>query len=50
MKTYLFIEKNGSAVITVSEETEIDAWNYLAEIVKDLDAWRLEENLDEDDF
>lgn len=35
MKTYTFIEKQGNAVIILSEESELDAWVYLRAIIKE---------------
>jgi len=50
MKTFTFIEKNGSAVLTFSAGGTFDATLYLANIIKDTDAWRFEEEEMEDSF
>ena len=48
MKTYIFVQKNGSGTLTLSAETEIDAYDLLIDLVKDSDEWRLNDILDED--
>lgn len=42
-KTYIFAEKNGCAVITLSEESEDEAIKYLEGIVREPMGWRLTE-------
>lgn len=41
-KTFIFSEKNGNAVITLSDESYDQAWDYLTTLVKDYTAWRCE--------
>lgn len=43
MKTYIFAQKNGSGVLTLSAESEEDAYKELDEVVMDADGWRLVE-------
>lgn len=48
-KTFIYYEKNGSASITVSAQDESEADQTLSEIVKDPEAFRLEEVMGEDE-
>lgn len=45
-KIYVFIEKNGSATITLSAISVQDAWDTLEEIVYHRDNFRLEDEGD----
>ena len=49
MKTYVFNQKNGSGILIISAESEIDAYDLMIDLVKDSDEWRLDEVQDEDD-
>jgi hypothetical protein len=49
MKTYVFAEKNGSAIVTLSADTEDEAMTSLADIVKDPESFRLEESEDKEE-
>ena len=49
MKTYLFIEKNGSGTLTLSALTADEAEELLKDKVIDPDGWRLEEENEYDD-
>ena len=46
MKTYLFVQKNGSASITLSANNKKEAKKELAEIVKDVEAFYDAERVD----
>ena len=48
MKTFIFIQKNGSAVITLSAPSYDEALNELAEIVKDPEGFSVEDEDGED--
>lgn len=48
MKTFIFNQKNGSGVLTISAENEIEAWKEVDEILIDVDGWRLTEIHDEE--
>jgi len=48
MRTYIFTQKNGSGILTLSAESEIDAYDLMIDLVKDSDEWRLTEIHDED--
>ena len=48
MKTFVFIEKNGSAIVTLSADNEAEANDSLAEIVKQPEGFRLEEPFDDE--
>lgn len=48
-KTFLFIQKNGSAVITLSAGNLTEAENELADIVKDADEFEVEDEDGEDE-
>lgn len=41
--TYIFVERDGNATITLSADNEEEAWDYLLEVVKDLRRWRLDD-------
>ena len=40
-ETYTFVQKNSSAVMTLSADSEEEAWKLLKEEVKDTYGWRL---------
>lgn len=42
MNTYAFAEKNGSAGLILSADTQDEAWDTLKSLVKDPEAWRLD--------
>ena len=42
MNTYIFVEKQGNAVVVLSEDTEQHALEYLSLIVKDVKEFRLD--------
>lgn len=42
MKTYIFIEKNGCAIITIRAKNRDDAWGYLQNLVIDWHGFSLE--------
>lgn len=44
MRTYIFAQKNGSAIITLSADNMKEARKELAEIVKNPDEFRFEES------
>ena len=46
--TYMFIQKNGLGVLTLSAGSELEAWEILYELLKDPESWRLEETENED--
>lgn len=48
MKTYIFIEINGPAVISLSADNEEEAYKNLNELVYFPDGFRLDEELDEE--
>lgn len=43
MRTFLFSEKNGNANLTLFALNYNDALTYLADIVKDVDAWEVDD-------
>ena len=47
MKTFVFNEKNGNAVLILSAENEHQAYQMLKAKVKDFEEWRLTEVDDE---
>ncbi len=47
MKTFVFNEKHGNAVLIFSAESEKEAYQMLEEKVADVDGWRLTEVDDE---
>ncbi len=47
MKTFVFNEKHGNAVLIFSAENENEAYQMLEEKVADVDGWRLTEVDDE---
>lgn len=49
MSNYIFTQKNGSAVVTVTAKNQGQAWDELADIVKDENQFCLEDEPDEDD-
>lgn len=49
MKTWHWVEKNGNAVMTISEETKEEAINIGIKLLKELKRWTLEEVDNEDD-
>jgi hypothetical protein len=49
MRTFLFIEQNGNAVITLSAETYQEAEQYLAELVKEPNDFRVEDEEGEEE-
>lgn len=49
MKTFLFYHKNSSAVLTLSANNFDEAEEVLADVVKDIDAWRCEDEDGEDE-
>lgn len=42
MKTYIFVEKNGNAVVTLSADDKVEAKKSLKEVVKYPEAFRLD--------
>lgn len=42
-KTYIFNQRNGSAVITITDYDKQSAWQQLRTIVKDVEMFRLED-------
>ena len=42
MKTFIFHEKNGSGILTVSKETEKEALRYVYATVLNDEEWRLD--------
>jgi len=48
MKTYLYTEKNGCATLTINADNEDDAHDYLKDIVKYPDGFRLDDSEDEE--
>ena len=49
MKTYEFVEKNGSAVIVLSADDKDEAYKYLNAIAKFPDEFRLSDVMDEEE-
>jgi len=49
MITYTFVQRSGNAVIILDELSVDAARQYLADIVKDSDDWRLDEAHDKED-
>jgi hypothetical protein len=49
MTTYDFVDKNGSAVIILTANTEKEAMEYLDAIGKNQISWRLSDTHEEDD-
>lgn len=49
MKTYVFVEKNGNATVTLSADDEKEANEYLKGLVRYPDAFRLDDTESEDD-
>lgn len=48
MKTYVFNQKNGSGVLTLSAENDEEAYELLEELVVWASEWRLDERLEEE--
>lgn len=42
MNTYIYTEKNGSAVITLTADNEENAWYYLDSLVSNTEKFRLD--------
>ena len=49
MKTYIFVERNGNATLTLSADSDKEVLDYLASIVVLKDNWRLDEDLTEEE-
>ena len=47
MTTYIFAEKNGSATMTLSADTEKEAIQYLRNVTKNPSGWRLDSEEDD---
>ena len=49
MKTFVFAEKNSSAVIVLSAESFLMAHMMMQQLVKDVDAWRCDDEEGEEE-